>query len=109
LSNWLKQRYEKADKAHRAIRKRLLVSNKGKLMQIGAAAKKAGISRQSLQYYLMIGLLEATEVSPSGRRFFDDNAVERIKLIKRLNESGYPLRAIRDLFMEGRTGPGGHS
>jgi len=78
-------------------------------MQIGAAAKKAGISRQSLQYYLMVGLLEATEVTPTGRRLFDENAVERIKLIKKLNESGYPLRAIRDLFMEGRTGPGGHS
>ena len=34
---------------------------------------------------------------------FDDKAVERIQLIKRLNETGYPLRAIRELFMEGRT------
>ena len=77
------------------------MSDKGKLMQIGAAAEKAGVSRQSLQYYLMIGLLEATEVSPTGRRLFDNKAVQRIKLIKKLNESGYPLRAIRDLFMEG--------
>jgi DNA-binding transcriptional MerR regulator len=34
---------------------------------------------------------------------FDTKAVDRIKLIKRLNDSGYPLRAIRELFMEGRT------
>ena len=72
-------------------------------MQIGAAAEKAGVSRQSLQYYLMVGLLEATEVSSTGRRLFDNKAVQRIKLIKKLNESGYPLRAIRDLFMEGHT------
>ena len=72
-------------------------------MQIGAAAEKAGVSRQSLQYYLMVGLLEATEVSPTGRRLFDAKTVQRIKLIKKLNESGYPLRAIRDLFMEGHT------
>jgi MerR family Zn(II)-responsive transcriptional regulator of zntA len=78
-------------------------------MQIGAAAEKAGVSRQSLQYYLMVGLLEATEVSSTGRRLFDDKAVQRIKLIKKLNESGYPLRAIRDLFMEGRTGSKGLS
>lgn len=72
-------------------------------MSIGAAAKKAGISRQSLQYYLMVGLLEPTEVTPGGRRLFDQRSVERIKLIKRLNESGYSLRDIRELFLEGRT------
>ena len=77
--------------------------SKKKLMPIGMAAKKAGISRQSLQYYLMVGLLEPTEVTPSGRRMFDEKIIERIKLIKKLNKSGYPLRAIRELFLEGRT------
>jgi len=70
---------------------------------IGEAAKKAGISRQSLQYYIMLGLLEPTEVTPTGRRLFDQKNVERIKLIKKLNDSGYPLRAIRELFLQGRT------
>jgi len=72
-------------------------------MSIGAAAKKAGISRQSLQYYLMVGLLEPTEVTPTSRRLFDEKSIERIKLIRKLNKSGYPLRAIRELFLEGRT------
>jgi len=79
------------------------LSQKKNLTAIGQAAKKAGISRQSLQYYLMVGLLEPTEVTPSGRRLFDEKSIERIKLIKRLNKSGYPLRAIRELFLEGRT------
>ena len=79
------------------------MSQKGKLTSIGVAAKKAGISRQSLQYYLMVGLLKATEVTPSGRRLFDEKSIERIKLVKKLNKSGYPLRAIRELFLEGRT------
>jgi DNA-binding transcriptional MerR regulator len=77
--------------------------SKKNLMPIGTAAKKAGISRQSLQYYLMIGLLEPTEVTPTGRRMFDEKIIERIKLIAKLNKSGYPLRAIRELFLEGRT------
>lgn len=76
---------------------------KSKLASIGVAAKKAGISRQSLQYYLMVGLLEPTEVTPSGRRLFNEKSIERIKLIKKLNDSGYPLRAIRELFLEGRS------
>jgi MerR family mercuric resistance operon transcriptional regulator len=74
-----------------------------KLASIGIAAEKAGISRQSLQYYLMVGLLEPTKITPTGRRMFDDKCIERIRLIKKLNDSGYPLRAIRELFMEGRT------
>ena len=78
------------------------MNEKSKLAPIGTAAKKAGVSRQSLQYYLMVGLLEPTEVTPTGRRLFDDKCIERIKLIKKLNKSGYPLRAIRELFMEGR-------
>jgi DNA-binding transcriptional MerR regulator len=80
-----------------------MVGQSDKLVPIGAAAKKAGISRQSLQYYLMVGLLKPTEITPTGRRLFDERTVERIKLIKRLNDSGYPLRAIRELFLQGRT------
>ena len=78
------------------------MNQKSRLIPIGKAAKKAGISRQSLQYYLMLGLLEPTEVTPTGRRMFDEKTIERIKLIKKLNDSGYPLRAIRELFLEGR-------
>ncbi len=71
-------------------------------MQIGITAKEAGISRQTLQYYLMLGLMEPVKVSPTGRRLFNQKSVERAKLIKKLNISGYPLRAIRELFLEGR-------
>ena len=79
------------------------MDKKSELIPIGKAAKKAGISRQSLQYYIMVGLLEPTEVTSTGRRLFDRNSIDRIKLIKKLNGSGYPLRAIRELFLEGRT------
>jgi len=79
------------------------MSEEKNLVSVGQAAKKAGVSRQSLQYYLMLGLLEPTEVTPTGRRLFDHKAIEQIRLVKKLNDSGYPLRAIRDLFMEGRS------
>ena len=79
------------------------MSEASDLVPIGEAAKKAGVSRQTLQYYLMVGLLEPSKVSETGRRLFDAAAIERIKLIKKLNVSGYPLRAIRELFMEGRS------
>jgi DNA-binding transcriptional MerR regulator len=50
----------------------------------------------------MVGLVRPTRVTPTGRRLFDDKSVELIRLIKRLNESGYPLREIRELFLRGR-------
>ena len=75
-------------------------TNHKKLISIGKAAQKAGVSRQSVQYYLMVGVLQPSEVTPSGWRMFDNEAVERIQLIHKLNKSGYPLRAIRELFIE---------
>lgn len=81
------------------------MEQKSKLMPIGQAAKKAGISRQSLQYYIMVGLVEPAKITSTARRMFDENSIERIKLVKKLNKSGYPLRAIRELFLQGRDEP----
>ena len=72
------------------------------LMRIGAAAKRAGVSRQTLQYYMMVGLIKPSSQSPAGQRLFDQDAVKRIKLIRRLNRSGYTLREIRDIFLTGK-------
>ena len=78
------------------------MAKRSKLLTTGQAAKKAGISRQSLQYYLMVGLVEPTKVTSTGRRLLDEESIVRIKIIKKLNKSGYPLREIRELFLEGR-------
>ena len=78
------------------------MKSKIKLMSIGKTAKSAGVSTQSLQYYIMVGLIKPTTVSGTNRRLFDGKAVDRIKLVNKLNKSGYPLRAIRELFLEGR-------
>lgn len=72
-----------------------------KFFSIGTAAKEAGISRQTLQYYIMLELIKPAKVTTTNRRLFDNKTIERAKLIKQLNESGYPLRAIRELFIKG--------
>lgn len=76
------------------------------LLRIGAAAEKAGISRQMLQYYVMLGLVKPAGKSPSGQRLFDKESISRIKLIRKLNRSGYTLRDIREIFLARK---GGHS
>ena len=69
------------------------------LLRIGAAAEKAGISRQMLQYYVMVGLIKPAGKSPCGQRLFDQESISRIKLIRKLNRSGYSLRDIRETFL----------
>ena len=76
-----------------------LTPSQSNLLSIGKAAQEAGVSRQSVQYYLMVGLLRPTKTTDSGRRLFDRGAIERIRLIRHLNQTGYTLRAIRELFM----------
>jgi DNA-binding transcriptional MerR regulator len=47
-----------------------------------------------------VGLLDPAKRTKSGQQLFDHTSIKRIKLIKKLNESGYPLREIRDIFLK---------
>lgn len=71
-------------------------------LKISAVAELAGVSKQTVEYYILLGLIRP-EVNPkTHRRKFDASHVKRIKLIKRLNESGYTLQAIRELWLRKR-------
>lgn len=72
------------------------------LVRISKAAEAAEVSRQTVQYYLMLGLIEASGHSTGGQQLFDQKVIERIRLIKQLNDSGYPLREIRETFLRNR-------
>ena len=72
------------------------------LMKIGSAARAAGVSVQVMQTWLMCGLIKETGRTDGGHRLFDRSVIERVRLIQRLNRSGYSLRDIREIFIEGR-------
>ena len=72
------------------------------LVRISAAAKAADVSKQTIEYYLMLGLLEPVRIEGSHGRFFDDELIKRIRLIRELNKSGYTLRDIRETYLSGR-------
>jgi DNA-binding transcriptional MerR regulator len=50
----------------------------------------------------MIGLIEPVRKPDSQGRYFDEALVSRIKLIKKLNDSGYTLRDIREVYFKGK-------
>jgi len=72
------------------------------LVRISAAAKAADVSKQTIEYYVMLGLIAPVRVKGSNGRFFDDELIKRIRLIRELNKSGYTLRDIRETYLTGR-------
>lgn len=74
----------------------------GQLMRISKAAEAAGVSKQTVEYYIMLGMVEPIREAGSRSRFFDDRLVRRIRLIRRLNDSGYTLRSIRQTYLKRR-------
>ncbi len=68
------------------------------LMRISEAARAAGVTRQTVEYYIMLGLIEPIRPEGTRRRLFDESLVERIRLIRELNQSGYTLQAIRETY-----------
>jgi MerR family mercuric resistance operon transcriptional regulator len=68
-------------------------------MKISQAARAAGVSKQTIEYYVMLGLIEPLREGPANRRFFTDEHVKRIRLIRQLNQTGYTLRAIKETYL----------
>ena len=75
------------------------------LLRISAAAQAAGVSRQTVEYYIMIGLIEPLRPPDRHGRFFDKALVRRVRVIRRLNRSGYSLREIRRTYLRRQGGP----
>ena len=72
------------------------------LVRISAAAEAADVSKQTIEYYLMLGLIEPVRIEGRHGRFFDDELIKRIRLIRELNKSGYTLRDIRETYLANR-------
>ncbi len=72
------------------------------LMKISGAARAAGVSVQTVEYYIMLGLINPIRRSGGKSRYFDKALVRRIALIHQLNQSGYTLRDIRNTYLRGR-------
>jgi MerR family copper efflux transcriptional regulator len=67
-------------------------------MKIGELAGKAKVNLQTIRYYERERLLPKPLRSASGYRFFPEDAVRRVRFIKRAQEIGFTLAEIRDLL-----------
>ena len=63
-------------------------------MRIGEMAKATGISEYTLRYYEKKGLIRVRR-DDAGRRCYDESDIEWIKFIKRLKDTGMPIKEIK--------------
>lgn len=66
-------------------------------MTIGELAGRAGLAASTIRYYEEVKLLPRP-ARASGRRVFDEQALDRLLVITFAKEAGFSLREIRQLF-----------
>jgi DNA-binding transcriptional MerR regulator len=71
-------------------------------MRIGELARRSGVSRETIHFYLREGLLPRSRKAGRNMAFYDEAHLERLLLIKRLqNERFLPLFQIKRLLSGG--------
>lgn len=64
----------------------------------GRLARKAGVNLQTIRYYERSGLLPPPERNESGYRQYTENALIRIRFIKKAQALGFSLKEIQELL-----------
>lgn len=67
---------------------------------ISQVAKLTGVSTRTLQYYDEIGLLKPSELTPSGYRLYDDDALQTLQQILLFRELEFKLKDIKEILAD---------
>jgi len=67
-------------------------------LTIGQVAKRSGIGLETVRFYERKGLIEEPPRTDSGYRQYPEEAVGRIRFIRRAKELGFALKEISELL-----------
>ena len=67
---------------------------------ISQVAELTGISTRTLQYYDEIGLLKPSELTQSGYRLYNDEALQKLQQILFFKELGFKLKDINEILLK---------
>ena len=67
-------------------------------MQIGAIAKQIGLSVDAIRFYERSSLLQRPPRTQGGFRMYDENDVETLGFIRRVQGLGFALNEVRELL-----------
>lgn len=76
--------------------KTILDKQDRQILKIGQLAKKANESISTIRYWTKCGLLEISEITPSGYQLYDSSMIKRIEKIKKLKTKRYTLEEIKN-------------
>lgn len=68
------------------------------LLRVSAVAKQAEVPARTVRFYADIGLLRPIARGENGYRFFGEDAVERVHLLRRAVNLGLALKDIKDVM-----------
>jgi DNA-binding transcriptional MerR regulator len=81
-------------------KRRGLKADGEELFSTGDVMKRSGLSRQVLYQYTTMGLIKEAATTDAGYRLYPKAVFRHLEIIRSLNEMGYTLRDIRDIFAE---------
>ena len=67
-------------------------------LKVGEVAKLAAVNLQTIHYYERTGLLPKPARTASNYRMYTDDAVRRVRFIKRAQELGFTLKETKELL-----------
>ena len=67
-------------------------------LSIGQVATAADVNVQTIRYYERRGLFPTSRRTPAGYRQYADDAVVRLRFMKRAQELGFALKEIQELL-----------
>lgn len=68
------------------------------MLTIGKLADAAGVTPDTLRYYEKEGLVQASSHTEAGYRLFGNEAIQRVRFVKRAQSCGFTLSEIADLI-----------
>src|SRR6266568_1705607 len=69
-----------------------------KALTIGRAAREAGVGVETIRFYERQGLIEQPPRPHRGVRGYSDEAISRIRFVKKAQQLGFTLREIHELL-----------
>jgi DNA-binding transcriptional MerR regulator len=73
-------------------------ASRADVYQIGDVAERVNLSLRTVRYYEESGLLMPTGRTVGGFRLYDDDAIERLLVIKKMKPLGFTLDEMRALL-----------
>lgn len=73
-------------------------SSQEKLLKIGELAEQTGVAVGTIRYYETLGLLVPVQRRESGYRYYDNEAIERLRFIKKAQSLQFSLSEIQQVL-----------